>query len=90
MDSWVTALCERLGVPVDDVDVGAILEVARDAAHGVERPAAPVTAFIAGYAAATKGGGAAAVEAALDAAGELARDWADGPDGADAVTPPLQ
>ncbi|WP_199520837.1 DUF6457 domain-containing protein [Jiangella anatolica] len=87
MDSWVTALCERLGVPVDDVDVGGILDLARDAAHTVERPAAPVTAFIAGYAAATKGGGAAAVSAALDTAGELARDWNDGPD---ATTPTLQ
>ncbi|TDD72373.1 hypothetical protein E1262_03455 [Jiangella aurantiaca] len=87
MESWVTALCERLGVPVDDVDVGGILDLARDAAHTVERPAAPVTTFIAGYAAATKGGGAAAVNAALDAAGELARDWNDGPD---AATPTLQ
>ncbi|SDT69881.1 MULTISPECIES: DUF6457 domain-containing protein [Jiangella] len=87
MDSWVSALCERLGVPVDDVDVGGILDLARDAAHTVERPAAPVTAFIAGYAAATKGGGAAAVNAALDIAGELARDWNDGPD---VTTPTLQ
>lgn len=87
MDRWVSELCDQLGVPVDDVDVGAILDVARDAAHNVERPAAPVTAFVAGYAAAIKGGGAAQVAAALDTAGDLARDWNEGPD---VTTPALQ
>ena len=80
MDQWVIVLCERLGVPVDDIDVAAILDLAKEAAHSVERPAAPVTTFIAGYAAAIKGGGAAAVAASVGAAGELARDWNDGQD----------
>lgn len=87
METWVTALCERLGVPEDDVDVGGILDLARDAAHHVERPAAPVTAFVAGYAAALRGGGDEAVAAAVEAAGELARDWTDG---LDVSTPTLQ
>jgi hypothetical protein len=55
MDPWIATLCEQLGVPIDDVDVSAILDLAKDAAHNVERPAAPVTTFIAGYAAATSG-----------------------------------
>lgn len=86
MEPWVAALCEQLGVPVDDVDVGAILDLAKDAAHNVERPAAPVTAFVAGYAAALKGGGDAVVAATLDTAGAMARDWGSGPD---ATTPTL-
>ncbi|WP_205740531.1 DUF6457 domain-containing protein [Haloactinopolyspora alba] len=76
----MAALCEQLGVPVDDVDVGAILELAKDAAHQVERPAAPVTAFVAGYAAALKGGGQAAVAASVGTASELAWSWNAGPD----------
>lgn len=88
MEPWVTALCERLGVPLDDVDVDAILDLARDAAHSVERPAAPVTAFVAGYAAALRGGGATEVTAALNAAAELARDWADGDDSSDEAAAP--
>ncbi|WP_216844107.1 DUF6457 domain-containing protein [Phytoactinopolyspora alkaliphila] len=77
MDAFVAALCERLNVPIDDVDVNAILDLAKDAAHNVERPAAPVTTFIAGYAAALQGGGSAAVDAAADAAAELAAQWPD-------------
>lgn len=75
MDPWIAALCEELDVPIDDVDVNAILDLAKDAAHNVDRPAAPVTAFIAGYAAATSGGGAAAVDAAIDTATDLAAGW---------------
>jgi hypothetical protein len=75
MDPWIATLCEQLGVPIDDVDVSAILDLAKDAAHNVERPAAPVTTFIAGYAAATSGGGSAAVDAAIERAGDLAAEW---------------
>jgi hypothetical protein len=87
MESWVTTLCERLGVPEDDVDVGGILDIAKDAAHNVERPAAPVTAFIVGYAAALQGGGETAVATSLEVATELARDWREG---LDAPGPTLQ
>ncbi|GAA4152440.1 hypothetical protein GCM10023068_32710 [Leifsonia shinshuensis] len=34
-------------------DVSALLDLARDAAHGVTRPAAPLTAYIAGMAVAS-------------------------------------
>ncbi|WP_216852821.1 DUF6457 domain-containing protein [Phytoactinopolyspora halotolerans] len=75
LDAWIAALCEELDVPVDDVDTSAILDLAKDAAHNVERPAAPITAFIAGYAAAIRGGGSAEVDAAVEAAAELAAEW---------------
>jgi hypothetical protein len=75
MQTWVNALCQELEVPVDDVDIDAILELAKDAAHNVERPAAPVTTFVAGYAAALRGGGGHAVQDATRKAAELAREW---------------
>lgn len=78
MDDWLTVLCERLGVPIDDVDVPLVLDVAAEAAHQVERPAAPVTTFVVGYAAALRGGGAQAVSAAAGEAADLARDWPGG------------
>jgi Domain of unknown function (DUF6457) len=49
-DTWVDELCAEFGIE-DDLDVDAILDLARDAAHDVERRAAPITTFIAGLAA---------------------------------------
>lgn len=83
MDPWVALLCEQLGVPVDDVDAGTIVDLATYAGQQVEPSAAPVAAFVAGYAAALRGGGAAAVTASVTAIGGLARDWTDGPDTAE-------
>jgi hypothetical protein len=48
----------------DRETVGAVLDLARDVAHGVARPAAPVAAFLAG---AALGGTAPADRAALEA-----------------------
>ena len=74
LDDWTTALARELGVELP-VDVPALLDVARDAAHNVARPAAPVTTFLVGYAAAQRGGGPEAVAAACRQAGELALRW---------------
>lgn len=49
MDDWVQHVKAELGVDVDP-DITAILDVARDAAHLVARPAAPVTTFLMGVA----------------------------------------
>jgi len=51
MNTWVNAVCAELNLPVD-VNKDVILDVARVVAHGVERPAAPITTFLLGYAAA--------------------------------------
>lgn len=75
LDEWVQLLSADLGVDLD-VDIKALLAVARDAAHGVDRPAAPLTTFLIGYAAARAGGSEDAVAAALQRASELARIWA--------------
>jgi hypothetical protein len=50
VDHWIAAACAELGLTPGDVPVKAILDLARDAAHQVERPAAPVTAFVLGLA----------------------------------------
>lgn len=76
LDRWVDALEAELGLPPRTVDVGAVLDLARDAAHQVARPAAPVTAYAVGYAA---GLAAARGEAsdALDRATSSALSWQD-------------
>lgn len=49
------ALATDLGIDVPAVDVQLLLDIARDAAHAVSRPAAPVTTYLLGYAAAAGG-----------------------------------
>lgn len=59
VDAWVAEVCMDLGVPVPQ-DTSAILDVAKDAAHNVARPAAPVTTYLLGYAVAQGADAAAA------------------------------
>lgn len=77
VDAYVERLCHLLGVERDRVDVQAVLDLARDAAHHVERPAAPVTTYIAGLAAGLAGGGDEAVGRALQVASDLAVAWTE-------------
>ena len=64
LDDWATRLVEELQLhPVTrDVAVGdlvdLVLDLARDAAHTVARPAAPLTTFALGVAAGLAAGGA--------------------------------
>ncbi|MFI2617346.1 NTP transferase domain-containing protein [Streptomyces sp. NPDC018584] len=82
LDEWISAVKDELGIELD-VDTGTLLDLARDAAHGVARPAAPLTTFLVGYAAAqaaARGGTAGGPEAVAEAArkaGALAARWAD-------------
>jgi len=80
LDDWTARLSRELGLDVD-VDVEEVLDLARVAAHEVARPAAPVTTFIVGYAAALAGGGPETVRDLAARAGALATEW-----GADAAT----
>lgn len=75
LDEWITAAKAELGIELD-VDMRMLLDLARDAAHGVDRPAAPLTTFLVGYAAATAGGGEQAVAEAVGRARALAERWA--------------
>lgn len=49
MSDWISAACSELGLE-GGVDVDLVLLVAADAAHGVTRPAAPVTTYLMGVA----------------------------------------
>jgi hypothetical protein len=72
LSSWVAELAAALDVDPAAVDRKLVLDVARDAAHGVARPAAPLTTFLVGYAAGLRGGGTGAVEQAAATAQRLA------------------
>lgn len=74
LDDWIAEVCTELGIELD-VDVPGLLDMTRVVAHGVARPAAPLTAFLVGYAAARQGGGAQAVEEANQRAAALAERW---------------
>lgn len=50
LDSWLAAAAEELGLDARAVPVSTVLDVARDVAHGVARPAAPLTTFLIGVA----------------------------------------
>ncbi|MET7450526.1 NTP transferase domain-containing protein [Streptomyces sp. NPDC005574] len=76
LDEWISAVKDELGIDLD-VDTGMLLDLARDAAHGVARPAAPLTTFLVGYAAALAGGGPEAVAEASRRAAALALRWVD-------------
>ena len=74
VDEWARALASELGLDLD-VDTALLLDVSREAAHRVTRPAAPVTTFLIGYAAARAGGDPAAVAAAAATARQLVEGW---------------
>lgn len=71
LDRWVAAAGAELGVSPEDVAVEAVLDVARDVAHNVIRPGAPVTAYLMGLAV---GRGADPAEVA-ERVTALALDW---------------
>jgi hypothetical protein len=72
LDAWVLELATELGIDPAVVDRTLLLDVARDAAHGVARPAAPLTTFLVGLAAGQRGGDADAVRDAAQTAQRLA------------------
>lgn len=75
LDDWIAEACTELDIDLD-VDVRGLLDLARVVAHGVDRPAAPLTTFLIGYAAASRGGGPETVAEASRQAAALAERWA--------------
>jgi hypothetical protein len=71
-EEWTAALAAELGLDLA-VDEELLLGLARDVAHAVARPAAPITTFLVGYAAARAGGSPADVAGAVERARALAR-----------------
>ena len=72
LDSWVDAAVAELGLQPGDKQTRQILDVARDVAHQVLRPGAPVTAYLMGIAV---GRGADPADVA-ERISSLAKNWA--------------
>jgi hypothetical protein len=69
LDDWTDAV--RAALDLDPVDTKLVLDLARDVAHEVMRPAAPLSAYLMGLAV---GRGADPRQAAR-VISDLARDW---------------
>lgn len=75
---WLNALSQALQIPEgapDDHTIRTLLNVARDAAHEVERPAAPLTTFLVGVAV----GRGATLDSAAGTASSLLMDFQEPP-----------
>jgi hypothetical protein len=70
LDDWVVQAADALGVEAT-MDIALVLDLARDVAHAVARPAAPVTSYLLGLAVA----GGADPEAAAATLVGIAREW---------------
>ncbi|WP_460814622.1 DUF6457 domain-containing protein [Nocardioides korecus] len=84
LHDWIDELCDALDIEVE-VDEAVVLDLARDAAHAVERRAAPVSTFLLGYAAARSDGDPQEVERLAGLASALALRWDRSPDEPDAL-----
>lgn len=73
LEAWTRTVCRELGI-TEAVPTRQVLDLARDVAHGVARPAAPLTAFLVGIAA---GRDPAAADEAMQRVAGLARTWAE-------------
>jgi hypothetical protein len=69
LDEWTEAV--RVALRLDPVDPALVLDLARDVAHGVLRPAAPLTAYLVGVAV----GRGAEPQAAAAAVRDLIATW---------------
>jgi Domain of unknown function (DUF6457) len=69
LDAWLHRVCAELELP-EAVDRTAVLDLARDVAHGVTRPAAPLTAYLVGVAVGRGADPAAAIDAVRRRVGE--------------------
>ncbi|CAN7222174.1 DUF6457 domain-containing protein [Arthrobacter sp. LjRoot78] len=81
LEDWCRALLQAFELEDVEVDVDEVLALAGVAAHSVVRPAAPLTTFIAGFAAGMASGSGQApdsvsMQAAMGVARALAMDYA--------------
>ncbi|WAP51581.1 DUF6457 domain-containing protein [Arthrobacter sp. ATA002] len=82
LEAWCGRLLTALELEGTAVDVGAVLKLASDAAHSVVRPAAPLTTFVAGFAAGLAAGSgqaddAVAMGAAMRVASRECRNYGE-------------
>ncbi|WP_293782679.1 DUF6457 domain-containing protein [uncultured Aeromicrobium sp.] len=75
LTEWTEHLATRFGLDPRLVPVEEVLDMAADVAHGVVRPAAPLSAFIAGLAAGRNGGTARDIADAVAAVVREVDTW---------------
>jgi hypothetical protein len=78
LEEWTVVVSRELGVEdaVDpDTMTKLVLDLARDVAHGVARPAAPLTTYLVGVAVGRRADAGAALPAVAAEIAELARGW---------------
>ena len=75
LDHWVAALASALDLPERDTPIGLLLDLTREAAHTVVRPAGPMTTYLVGRAVAQ----GMPVEDAVARARSAISTWADEP-----------
>ena len=80
LEEFLRTACRALAVDPASVDQALILDLTKDVAHNVARPAAPLSAFIVGLAAGKAGGDADAVRTAAMKVAALAAGYTT-PDG---------
>jgi len=78
LDEWAAALRELLGLDDGDIPIPLILDLARDSAIGVARPAAPLSSFAVGLAAGRAGGTPEDVRRIVAQVTDLAAGWPSG------------
>ncbi|WP_309081227.1 DUF6457 domain-containing protein [Zhihengliuella sp.] len=71
LEQWADRLQAAYDIPDAPVDIDRILSLAGEAAHTITRPAAPVTTYIAGFAAGLAAGHQTASEQKAAAAADL-------------------
>jgi hypothetical protein len=74
LHDWIDELCDALDIDTE-IDEGLVLDVARECAHSVERPAAPISTYLLGYAAALQGGSPEKLEELAAKVTVLAEKW---------------
>lgn len=50
LDEWLAVAADELGLEAGEVSIKVVLDVAKHVAHGVARPAAPLSTFLLGLA----------------------------------------
>lgn len=67
LEAWVAVLAERFELDASQLPLTPILDLTRDIAYGVARPAAPVSAYIVGLVAGMAGGSGGDINEAITA-----------------------
>jgi Domain of unknown function (DUF6457) len=86
LEDWTAAVAAELGLDAGALaaavsgrePVDLVLDMTKDVAHGVARPAAPLTSYLLGLAVGTAGDPAIARELATRIS-EMAKEWAPAP-----------